>query len=165
MDSVWIPALLLSPVNAVTLLGKLMASTLQIVSYSDCGANYSKPGSGKRRGKGMFVLPASSRNTGAQFRSMVSQPSPWAQRMSMYVHRGTQGCCPCGWACLCLSPPCQDEPEACSAPLPLHLYPVFPAKEIWASGAEERRGVPAAAAGLRQWRQGMLLHTCPVRQV
>ncbi|KAK4822809.1 hypothetical protein QYF61_020092 [Mycteria americana] len=33
-DSVWIPALPLSPVNAVMMLGKLVASTLQIVSYS-----------------------------------------------------------------------------------------------------------------------------------
>lgn len=62
------------------------------------------------------------------------------------------GALPCRWACLCLSPPCQDEPEARSAPLPLRSYPVFPVKEIWASRAEEHWGVPAAAAGLGQQR-------------
>lgn len=113
----------------------------------------------------MFVLLAPSQNAGAKFRSTVSYVSPWAQQRGVYIQRGTQECSPCRWACLCLSPPCQDEPEARSAPLPLRLYPVFPVKEIWASRAEEHWGVPAAAAGLRLRRQGLLLHTCPTRQV
>lgn len=142
-----------------------MVSTLQIISYSDWGANYSKLWSGKRRGKGMFLLPTSSYNIGAELRSIISQPSPWAQQMSMYVHCGIQRCCLYERACLCLSSLCQDEPEACSTPLPLHLYPVFPMKEIWASKAEEHQRVPAAAVGPWQQRQGTLLHTCPMRQM
>lgn len=96
LDSVWIPALLLSPVNTVMLLGRLIVSTLQIASYSDWRANYPKPGSGERRGKGMFVLPALSRSTGAKQKSMVFQPSPWAQQMTLYAHCGIQEHCPCG---------------------------------------------------------------------
>lgn len=90
----------------------------------------------------MFVLSASSHNAGAKFRKVASKTSPWAPQRSMSVQRGTQGCCRGdGHVCVCHLPVRMSWRLTLLPPAP-SLYPVFPAKEIWARGAEKHRGVP-----------------------
>lgn len=79
----------------------------------------------------------------------------------MSVQRGTQGCCPWGWACLCLSPPCQDELEARSAsPSPPRLVSCFPREGNLGKRGGKAPGGPGDMAGLGQQKQNTLPHTC-----
>lgn len=115
-----------------------------------------KWGAGKEEERGR--LYCCTHSGGAALRSMHSHASLQAGRAAGASRRL------CGQACLCLSPPCQDEPEARSAPHPLRSYPVFPVKEIWASGTEEQRG---SQPWWQSWRvqKSTGPHTCTTRQV
>lgn len=118
---------------------------------------------GAGRDKERGFLHCSSHSRGAAL--MVSRASPQAEQRKMCVPDGASRR-PCGRACLCLSPPCQDEPEAHSAPCPPCSYPVFPAKEIWASGTEKQRGSqPQRQGWVGAARAGDVPHTCTAGQV
>lgn len=138
-----------------------MAGALQNANHSNRGANYSKQGVGRDKERG--CSHCSSHSRGAAL--MISRASPQAEQKSVCVPKGASHR-PCGQACLCLSPPCQDEPEAHSAPHPPCSYPVFPMKEIWASGTEKQRGSRPQRWGCvgAAWA-GDVLHTCTTRQV
>lgn len=62
---------------------------------------------------------------------------------------------------MCLSPPCQDELEAHSAPPRPRLVSCFPCEGNLGKGGGKAPGGPGAVEGLGQQRQNTLPHTCP----
>lgn len=141
---------------ALEVLAWLMAGTFKMPTTQIGDSLIQNWGVEKEEERGRLYCCTHSR--GAALRSMHSHASLQAGRAAGASRRL------CGQACLCLSPPCQDEPEARSAPHPLRSYPVFPVKEIWASGTEEQWG---SQQRWQSWgvQKSTRPHTCTTRQV